>query len=71
MASSDAPCFFAGEPRPTQRADQRLGPVEKMQVPGPDGLLLDSDMEYEDGLVMLGCRAPGHRSGIPRISVIH
>jgi hypothetical protein len=70
LASSDAPWFFAEERWPTQRADQPLGPVEKMRMPGPDGLILDSDMEHEDGLVMRGCRGPDHRNGIPSISIV-
>jgi PhnB protein len=39
-----------------------FGLKERMRMPGPDGAITHAEMEFADGVVMLGCPGPDYRN---------
>ncbi|HXI03038.1 MAG TPA: VOC family protein [Candidatus Saccharimonadales bacterium] len=39
-----------------------FGLRERMKMPGPDGKIMHAEMEFMDGLVMMGCPGPGYKN---------
>jgi PhnB protein len=39
-----------------------FGFKERMRMPGPDGGIVHAEMEFADGVIMLGCPAPDYRN---------
>jgi uncharacterized glyoxalase superfamily protein PhnB len=39
-----------------------FGLKERMRMPGPDGGVMHAEMEYADGVIMLGCPEPEYKS---------
>ena len=39
-----------------------FGLRERMRLPGPDGAVSHAELEFADGLVMMGCPGPGYRN---------
>ena len=39
-----------------------FGFTERMRMPGPDGAIAHAEMEYADGVVMLGCPGAGYKN---------
>lgn len=39
-----------------------FGFQERMRMPGPDGKIMHAEMEYADGVIMLGCPGPDYRN---------
>jgi uncharacterized glyoxalase superfamily protein PhnB len=39
-----------------------FGFTERVRMPGPDGKVMHAEMEYVDGVVMLGCPNPEYRN---------
>ncbi len=35
---------------------------ERLRFPGPDGKIVHAEMEYADGLIMMGCPGPEYRN---------
>ena len=39
-----------------------FGLKERMRLPGPDGAIMHAEMEYADGVIMLGCPGPDYKN---------
>jgi len=39
-----------------------FGFSERMRMPGPDGSIMHAEMEYADGVIMMGCPSPDYRN---------
>ena len=42
--------------------DRCFGLKERMRLPDADGRVMHAEMEYEDGVVMMGCPGPDYRN---------